>query len=173
MPRRGARRAKVLIPDNFEIPYRLELPELPGDLPSPHTYRNGAFYSWRRHPRAHHRMQIPSYPVRASFRDVLIPVDDRAFEPFYAHWSNLIGRDSGVRVVIHRAPGRRVDRMMNTRMRDYKPHRYLSRDGSRAGALEALGYRSGKIQALHDAFTQSATLAADSAIALYNGWRLR
>ena len=119
----GARQAHVIVPVEFEIPESLELPDELPELPEPHHYIGHGVESWRAHRRSHHRMVLvpPRRKVSYVRKRVWIPRQELdGWSPFITHW-----KQEGANWVIvnHWNPDRKVDRMINRRMRDNLPDR--------------------------------------------------
>lgn len=160
------RKARVLVPEEFEIPRVLDLPPLPPMLPAVHQIATRQHVSIRSTPRAHWRVYLPDRPLRAVWRTIHIPKTRRQFEPFQSHWQMT---PNGIIVVNHARPLAKVDQAMNQRHRDYKHSTRQDSDDSRANAFASLSPRSPRWRMLTPALkTGDVRVAADTALVLGN-----
>lgn len=123
--------------------------------------------SWRRHERAHHRIQLLGIP-RRRYRvlQVNIPRETRHFDPFAITWSRA---ELGYRIVDHWEPDRKVALWMNKPMRqEWKHYHRTDTDHSRAAALRTISYKDPFYRdGLHGALeTGDAKVVADTALYL-------
>lgn len=171
----STRTATVVVPKSMRLPEIIEPPDLPGDLPEPHTAFGTHHASWRSHDRAHHRISVSmaSYrPEEYEERQVKIVKTKRDFRPFTTQINNIGGR---VVIVNHFNPQKKVDRDMNKRRRDWKdPHRETD-DDSRSTAFSSIPYRVPRLgKALQGALkTDKIGVIADTFIAVQAAIRER
>lgn len=133
------RQAKVWVPDSWKVPDEIDIKITPGDMPDPHFYKGRDVWSWRTHPRSHHRVLILRNNQHAkqtySLRTVGIRTQQRRFTPYVTHWYNT---PEGWLLVHHFNPHAKVDKWANQKMRDVKHKNRSEPDDSRADALRLI-----------------------------------
>ena len=134
------------------------------ELPEPHDYRGHGLHSYRRHRRAHHRIEFRPTSGRYKRLTVHVPVAERPAPATVWQWYRL--HDGSVRFVHHYAPDAKLDKWLNQRMQDTKAFG----DTSALAGLSALSYRRADyVQGMSGAVRQqSPQQLADTALALVN-----
>ena len=171
---RATRLANVYVPKTTVLPEVLVPPPPLGDLPPPHVIDTGEFHSWRRHPRAHHRISFRAHFRKESYekRQVRIAIRQSAFPAFQTHYTVLErpGYEE-IQITHHFDPERKVAHSMNVKKNDSKHGRRQANDDSRADVLRHLDFSRPAIRrGMYGVLRHSDLLGEvqDTAIAIYN-----